>query len=314
MPGNATWEEFEAKYDKAQEPESQLVYLVDTMLDDLIQLRGAYKKGIFCKKVGIAAVSRDGLGIVDESVHGIGCDIERDGFVWSAVAEATCIEDNDEQTNARFTINLCNAEPSLPTYVLSQVGFAAIACTHTNCFLCCAIDGCPTPHDSISIDGVINVEKLSQKNNNMQKALQEGLNWTVITKSVVAKYPELPSLIQRAKNKVGQTQRRPDMWQAFAQCNKLRAKQIKTNNGKLDWSIIEKHAKAGNRHEHATEIECFTSFLMLYPIDGLIDDLCQFARKHMPPSTKVPGQLFRVIAEMKLGPDEMIPEFAFSPC
>ena len=70
-----------------------------------------------------------------------------------------------------------------------------------------------------------NAAKLSQKNKNIASAFADGLEWIVIKHDVEMKYPELPALVQRAKNKVGATQRRPDMWQTIAHVQKLSTRQ-----------------------------------------------------------------------------------------
>lgn len=81
-----------------------------------------------------------GLGIVEESVHGILADIDNDGFIWGAIEEACAIEDDVSRPNTTFTCNLTNDEPSLATFNRLELQVFAVACTHTNQGLAAAWD------------------------------------------------------------------------------------------------------------------------------------------------------------------------------
>ena len=223
-------------YEQAQQPGAQVVYLVDSMIKCLFALESATKRFVHPKKVAIHKANRDGLGVVEESVHGILVDIDGDGFVWSAVDEACAFEDALDRRHAKFTADMCNSEPALASFRVDEIEIAGVACVHTNQALAAAIDGVPTEHESIAFDGHISTAKLSAKNANMSAAIEHGLKWTIIPRWVDEKYPALADLIQRAKNKVGQTQRRPTMWQTIAHISKLAVKSAATrSNGNVDW-------------------------------------------------------------------------------
>ena len=202
-------------YEQALKPDAQLVYLVDEIIKHLFNLQSAYVKSFHPKQVGIHSANRDGMGVVEESVHGILVDIHEDGFVWSAVEAACCFEDQPSHVHGQFTADICNSEPSLATFDVNDIKVVSVACTHTNQALAAATDGVPTEHESIAFEGRISRAKLSEKNENMKTALTDGLKWVVIKADIDIRYPRLAEIIQRAKNKVGQTQRRPDMWQTL---------------------------------------------------------------------------------------------------
>ena len=195
----ASWAAFENLYVEAQKPNSQQVYLVDEMLKMLLAIDGAYKKVIHCKQVGIHKTNREGLGIVESSVHGIGEDIHEDGFVWKAVEEACCFEDAPDKSNAIFTASVCNGEPSLANFNVHEIGFAAVACTHANQSLAAAVDGCVTDRQKIAIDGKISVAILSQ-NKNFEKALRDGIEWTVVKHEVEREFPPSCLVSSRGRN------------------------------------------------------------------------------------------------------------------
>ena len=303
----ASWKKFDELYNHALQPNSQFVYLVDEMIKMLFALDGAYKKRIHPKQVGIHNANREGLGIVDESVHSIGLDIDADGFVWKAVEDACCVEDGPNKVNAKFTIQSCNPEENLASFNLQELEYASVACTHTNQFLAAVIDGASTDHDCIAIDGRLSVGKVG-RNKNARDALEKGLEWTVIKHEVEVKYPEVPALIQRAKNKVGTTQRRPDSWQSIAFISKLMQKQME-NQQHIDFARILKHV-IQSKPLYQDDIPNIIEFMKIYGGKMHTDALVTFARKHVAVGHRVPGALFKALASMPLKPSELVPNFA----
>ena len=98
-----SWTQFEELYQKALLPESQHVFLVNQMIEMLLNIGAARKQRLHPKQIGIHPSNRDGLGIVDENVHLIGKDIDSDGFIFAAV-DPICFEDDDAKSSAKFTI------------------------------------------------------------------------------------------------------------------------------------------------------------------------------------------------------------------
>ena len=296
-------ERFHELYQNANEPDAQLVFTTDEMISILLEKGLARKRSVPPKRVGIHKSNREGLGVVDESVHGIGMDIHTDGFVWKAVAEACAFEDDDAGTNAAFTCAICNDDKSLATYVEEEIEIVSVACTHTNQFLAAAIDGVETIHDAIATNGKISSAKLAAANPNIAKALKDGLEWTIISKKVPLEYPEFPSLVQRAKNKVGMTQRRPDMWQALTFMARMMSRLAKSNDNFIDWGAII-HQTILSSPPVPASIPAYADFLKLYGTDTYVDELSQFARKYCKVGTYVPGALFQAIANLRCSPSE----------
>jgi len=260
---SSSWKVVDAMYEQALEPDAQHVYLVDEIIKNLLLLKAAYVKTFNAKQVGIHSANRDGMGVVEESVHGILVDIHEDGFVWSAVNDACCFEDQPNHVHGKFTMDICNQEPSLATFDLNEIKVVAVACTHTNQALAAAIDAVPTEHESIAFDGRISRARLSERNDNMNSALDVGLKWTVIKAEIDIRYPRLAELIQRAKNKVGQTQRRPDMWQTIMHIQRDACRFAKNNaNMHVDWAIVQRHAEKTKADCNA-DIPSYISFLKM---------------------------------------------------
>ena len=305
---SSSWSAIDEMYEQALQPDAQIVYLADEIIKSLLLLQAAYVQTIHPKNVGIHTANRDGMGVVEESVHGILVDIHEDGFVWSAVEAACCFEDQPDGRHAKFTKDMCNEEPALANF--DNVKFASVACTHTNQALAAANDGCLTEHEAIAFGGRISKAKLSEKNANMRTALDTGLRWTVIKSNVDTKYPRLAEIIQRAKNKVGQTQRRPDMWQTLMHIQRDACRLAKASiTSHVDWAVVQRHAEK-TKAECAPDVGAYISFLKLYGGEKLVERLARFAKKRIRRGNVVPGSLFKAIADMKLQPKELCPLLA----
>ena len=80
--------------------------------------------------------NRFGFGVAEDAVHHVGEQIHNDGFSWCAVDKAVCIEDDPAtRIHANYTIEPTKDVVSLANFVVDDIAFAALACTHTNQFL-----------------------------------------------------------------------------------------------------------------------------------------------------------------------------------
>ena len=306
------WASFDELYNNAQDVEAQCVYYVDSMLAMLRdKLNGAYTKVFNAKNVGISRSNREGLGIIDENVHMVGLDIQKDGFIFSAVSDATAHEDDEVQSNAKFTMDICNNEPTLATYKIEEVQVIAVACTHTVQFLAAVVDGAQTDIEEMATNGRFDMQKIENKNPNIKKALHEGIPMLVVKREIVKKYPLLPEMIQRAKNKVGQAQRSPDMWETLSFMAKMKIRQEKAKGGNVDFGPI-KRATLTTKPNRPEDLDDYSKFLTVYGSEMQINRLVQYARKHIRPGVQVPGPLFRALANIKLPPHELVPHFAIA--
>ena len=118
-------------------------------------------------------------------------------------------------------------------------------------------------------------------------------------------------MVQRAKNKVGMTQRHPDMWQALTFMARMMSRLAKSNDNFIDWGAII-HQTILSSPPVPASIPAYADFLKLYGTDTYVDELSQFARKYCKTGTHVPGSLFQAIANLKCNPSELIPDLAIA--
>ena len=301
--------EIVAMYHQALQPGAQVVSIVDAIIDGLIQVNLATRQVLKPKRVGVNKLNRDEVGLLIESVIAIGEQVDNDGFSLWACAMAVCFEDDDERSHAKFTINMCNAEPSLASFALDEVDHAAVACTHFNQFLCAAVDAIPCDVASISVMGRISTAKIEAKNPRFGTAIREGIEWVVIKKQVTKLMPELARIIQDARNRVGKVQHNEDQWQVLKKM--MRESKTHHKGNTILWDVVEARVKA-SKPICMDDIAAYKAFLHLYPSHSHVDDLVRFTRKYCKLGSSVPGSLFQAIASIKLAPDELAADAFFA--
>jgi hypothetical protein len=304
-----TIEEIVAMYHQALQPGAQVVSIVDAIIDGLIQVNLANRQVLKPKRVGVNKLNRDEVGLLIESVIAIGEQVDNDGFSLWACAMAVCFEDDDERSHAKFTIDMCNAEPSLASFALDEVDHAAVACTHFNQFLCAAVDSVPCDVASIAVMGRISTAKIEAKNPRFGTAIREGIEWVVIKKQVTKLMPELARIIQDARNRVGKVQHNEDQWQVLKKM--MRESKTQQQGTTILWDVVEARVKA-SKPTCMDDIAAYKAFLHLYPSHSHVDDLVRFTRKYCKLGSIVPGSLFQAIASIRLAPDELAADAFFT--
>jgi hypothetical protein len=303
-----TMEDFDKLYAEAQSPGAQIVSLVDDMLVILVALKLAYNAFIHPKRVGIHMSNRFGFGVAEDAVHHVGEQIHNDGFSWCAVDKAVCIEDDPAtRIHANYTIELTKDVVSLANFVVDDIAFAALACTHTNQFLCAAIDGCPTNRQAIAEHGRISMHMMETKNAKCREAFTKGLEWTVIKRSVEVNYELFPGMVQHARNKVGLVQKDTDIWETMLAVQKMsmRARSLGMHP---DWDAITTYTK-GIVPKTFEDAECIIDFIKLYGSDSLVYETQAFAKKHVPVGVFVPPPIFAAISKLKVEATDLCPRF-----
>ena len=183
-----------------------LVSLVDRIIDKLKMMGWAYMAQIEPRFVGVHRKNRYGIGILAKNMQDLGLKIVRMGWSWEACALAVCIEDCVDHRNAQFTVAMQSASNLFGRSVLSEIGFASLACGHTNQFIVAAESAADCDHDFISNDGRLSKAKIIENRPNMEEVFTKGMKWLVIRREAEELFPDLPLLIQSARQAVGQVQ------------------------------------------------------------------------------------------------------------
>ena len=160
------------------------------------------------RQVGVDPSNRDGYGVNYEDVHGLGRDIANIGWSWEETSKAVCIEEAPTSLMIQeFNMALAQTDRLAPVQP-DSIRFGSVACSHTNMFLRCMAAGVPSDDDVLADDGRLSLSKLKHRDAAFADAVDNGLHWLVLSRRLRATFPDLPSLIQSARNATGQVSRR----------------------------------------------------------------------------------------------------------
>ena len=162
----------------------------------------AHSATIPAKRIGVHHRNREGYGInvvdVQDLMHGM----LSVGFCFSRV-QAICVElpGADVQQCQDFNGRLLStAGGALGHQDNTAIKHASIAGSHTNFVLRLFLDGVPSGHPDVSVEGALCLERLKMKDPSLHKACVEGLRWEVIQAVVAEQVPKTIEVIQRAGN------------------------------------------------------------------------------------------------------------------
>ena len=172
-------------------------------------LRGhglAYSQRIVPDRVGVSKVNRDGFGVSPRDCHRslrLIADLRWD----DRVPQPLCIEidngDGNEEFNPRIVNSCPDGEFGIPAFQPNSIRYASLSCSHTNFALRCCVHQMPhqDSNKTLTVDGRLSLDKISNVDEGLARAAREGLTWTVINKDV-SEVGEALSLLQASQNSV----------------------------------------------------------------------------------------------------------------
>ena len=172
-------------------------------------LRGhglAYSQRIVPDRVGVSKVNRDGFGVSPRDCHRLLCLIADLGWD-DRVPQPMCIEidngDGNEEFNQRIVNSCPDGEFGIPAFQPNSIRYASLSCSHTNFALRCCVHQMPhqDSNKTLTVDGRLSLDKISNVDEGLARAAREGLTWTVINKDV-SEVGEVLSLLQASQNSV----------------------------------------------------------------------------------------------------------------
>lgn len=152
--------------------------------------------------------NRDGVGANAVEIHSLLSDIGSAGFC-AKECSPVCVEVPHDDTKVReFNHELFEKSGGLLAPVEGgTVKYASLSCTHTNGVLRLFHYQQRHADQSWTLNGALSLDLLKQKDPDFHAACTEGLTWDVISASVCARFPQLPSLMQQSRNTAGQLMR-----------------------------------------------------------------------------------------------------------
>ena len=238
------------------------------------------------RQVGIHRCNRHGFGVSWSRFHRLGAKIFRIGFSWAAAASVICFEDDDEQTNAKFTIEQQAVAEGFGKQKLHVIKYAAVGGNHLNQLNVAICDGVPTSFASFSESGKMCKAKIAGKDPIWKEALEHGLKeWTVIHKHVPVMYPTLPNLIQRARNAVSQNNSGESIIEMLLEIHSISKDMQKKSGESPDWAALEQIVMQ-SEPPFAEHIGTMCNWVIKYGNHNL-ERLCDFIATSVPAAREI---------------------------
>ena len=115
-----------------QNPDLTAIVTIEQQILSLLITAGLAWTGrrIHHKHVGIHKCNRHGFGVSWSRFHRLGAKICRLGFSWPAASQVICFEDDDEQSNAKFTAERQTAADGYGRQQIHEIKYAAVGGNH----------------------------------------------------------------------------------------------------------------------------------------------------------------------------------------
>jgi hypothetical protein len=183
----------------------QIVTAWEQALKVLKQHDLAWSQLMRCDFVGVHPCNRGGLGLQGAEVHQLGLAHCSAGYSWDMASRgATAVQSPpapEDAEAAQFNQLMVDLDDGRWFPAVTQLALLSIGGGHSNAFLRAIKGGCPTPHSELAdSDGVLDAGHLATTRPGLAKALEQGLEWTVLHWRVAAAYPRLIDVGQAALN------------------------------------------------------------------------------------------------------------------
>ena len=201
-------------YQKYMNGTDKLVQHMAESWQTLLQLKGGYEMHIHNQHMGVHPANRDGEGLAVDRVHRTPKKVKKAGFVVAIAEHDTyCVEENPRRGHiGKFTEENTAMSPGLGKYKAADVKFGSVGAGHLNNSMQAADQGVPCDDNSISANGRMSKEKITE-NDPAYASAWGNLRWKVIKWPVEVLFPKFPYLFQSALNSIGEI---PDGASMFA--------------------------------------------------------------------------------------------------
>ena len=127
----------------------------------------------------------------------------------------------------------------------------------------------------LSVDGRLNVAKVSAGDGALTEVLQTGFEWQILRHQCDTMYPTLAGVIQSARNSVGQCQNAESEIQILVRMSHMAQEMAAANDGKVQWgTIVDRCSKS--RPRCIDDMHSLALYAAKYSGDWLLDDLARF--------------------------------------
>ena len=310
--------EFEKLYAKASafKDDNQLVAVVYSMISILDEGGEGYVTFMDPLHMGIHQANRGGKKMVANAMEKKGVKIYKVGFTFKlcGVNKAIAFEKNPNTNNCqKHTITITSSSPLFAKFVAEAIRGGSVGCSHLNQWLAAVKSGAQTTCEKLCEPSKINIctTLVTNTNKELAKAAYVGLEWFMIRWPIEVKYPQLPSLIQRALNvehHVGEGESWDEQMLFTARKAKDNLKG-KGSNKEPDWDHVQR-AVAASEPPRLCDVPSHIKFLQKWGggcSQHLVLESLEYIESRMPNDRIVNGNFLEKLASLKLAPSELMP-------
>ena len=163
-----------------------------------------YKCKIQPGLVGCHEENRDGYGVNGHDVFQLTDDIFELGFDLNEVKAVAAEINTANDKTIDFNYDMVAKANGMLAPILGNLVFASLCGSHTNQVLRGVVAGMPHTNLKMTVDGKLNVNKIRLTDPVFADAVEQGVEWSVISSCVIKEFPNLPTLVQAAGNAAGQ--------------------------------------------------------------------------------------------------------------
>jgi hypothetical protein len=287
------------KDDKKQR--ARLVEEADVILKDMGML---VKQPLQPKMVGVHPMNRHQYGLSTSRAHNIINGFVENGFAFSAVHPKAFEEQPDKRCD-KFTRSLTDGIDEMPTFFEGEIMAGSAGATHTNCGLCCIIDEVKSDNKTIAPTGRLDRANLESHDQNLAKALSQGMVWELYKSPVEEAFPKFPGHVQSALNITGIVQTDESQFEQLLNIQTRFAAMAK-ENPKVEWAKIVEIVAAG-RTSGLEDINRISDFCKRWGggIQGVfVHDLVSWSKIYLPSGRKISSEFWSHIANMTVPNDD----------
>ncbi|CAK9018480.1 unnamed protein product [Durusdinium trenchii] len=273
--------------------DGQLVGSMALCVDYLMKEGLAYKQVLRSQAIGVHEENRDGVMIDVAHVSELIATFERMGWR-DEEAKAMCIELADDEASERTreaNRQLCSASDGqlAPADGFKEkMRFASIQGSHTNQAFRSILFGC-------------NQRDARAMPQEMQAALDKGLQWTVISRACVSEFPKLVGLLQACGNALQQVAKSEDELQmALKISNILKRSGTKT----VRWGDIQSEVL---RSKPPCSLSCPWIFAFVLKYGGaFLEETEMYVRSHGRQSKQLGPEVWEAMQTQMRGSDQRV--------
>ena len=293
------------------EPDVAAIVSIEQMIVGMLVTAGLawVNRQIQHKHVGVHKCNRHGFGVAWSRFHRLGRKIWKMGFSWAAAAPAICIEDDEESSNADFTVEMQDRADGYGKQKLHEIKYASLGGSHLNQLNVAIDNSAPSVVAELTMDGRMSKHKVAAKDREWGKCLDQGLMWTVLDKKVEQLYPTLPNLIQRARNAVTQNHSEESIAELILEILSL-AVAMEKKEGAADWAALQQIVLQ-SEPPHADWIPILCNWVIKYG-EHSGQRVKDFVYICVPAGREINPEIFEAINKWPTDSDSTLPEVALA--